>query len=224
VLKNLSQVRRFVLFLALVGVVSCANMDLDLDTGKEARRAGDYALAKHHLEPLAEFGVDEAKYEYGLVLLRKEDADYAQAMKYFETVRGKREGNALFEIGQMYEKGRGVRKSVDTALDYYAKATEKGYSRGAYQSASIFEKKRDYNQALALYKKALDGKFTKAAYGIGRLYERGRIGEKDLVTALSWYIHAEEIGVKGMTKNIERVKSRLGAEDISKAYEASRRL
>lgn len=202
-------------------------MDVDLDTGKQARRAGDYALATHHLEPLAEFGIDEAKYEYGIVLLRKDDADdedYAQALKYLESVRGKREGNALFEVGRVYEKGLGVSKDLDRALDYYARATEKGYSRGVYQSASVYEKKKDYNQALALYKKALDGKFAKAAYGIGRLYERGRLGEKDLVTALSWYIHAENFGVKGMTKNIERIKSRLGAEDISKAYDASRRL
>lgn len=225
--KAISTIRQVACVVSLLVLVSCTNMGLDLDTGKQARRAGDYKLAEHHLGPLAEFGLDEAKYEYGIVLLRKEDSkdeDYKMALGYLKSVKGKREGNALFEVGRIYEKGLGVEQNLDIALEYYAKAVEKGYSRGVYQSASVYEKKKDYRQALALYKKALDGKFAKAAYGIGRLYERGRLGEKDLVSALAWYVHAENMDVSGMDKNIVRVKSRLEAEEISEAYEVSRRL
>tara|TARA_B100001989_G_C24539465_1_gene466625 strand:+ start:1148 stop:1792 length:645 start_codon:yes stop_codon:yes gene_type:complete len=213
--------------LVVFGLMACTNMDVDLDTGKEARRAENYELAAKHLGPLAEFGVEEAKYEYALTLIRKEDStedDYKSAMEYLKSVRGKRTGNALFEIGSIYEKGLGVEKDYDLALDYYKLSYESGYIRGLYQSGSVFEKKKDYEQALALYKKALDGKFAKAAYRIGRLYERGRLGKKDPVLGLAWYIHAENLGVKGMPENIKKIKSRLDASQIAEAYEISRGL
>lgn len=54
---------------------------------------------------------------------------YKQAIKYFKELADKNDKEALFELGRIYEYGKGVKKSKATAENYYSKSATLGYSR-----------------------------------------------------------------------------------------------
>ena len=57
--------------------------------------------------------------------------DVAQAM--WRSIQGKGAGEAAFNLGILYEQGKGVDANIETAINYYRQAAENGSRAGAYQ-------------------------------------------------------------------------------------------
>lgn len=186
----------------------CANIHADLKTGKEARRAGDYTTAIYHLEPLAEFGVDEARYEYAVAVLRKDSVTAEELIKASDMllfVEGKRKPQARYELGRLFDRGNGR----DLAKQYFQESADLGYTRAYTSLADILADEGDGVAALSLYQKALDSGYHKAAVRIGKMFERGNGVSKDLVQALSWYMIAESYDVPKADQKVSKLSRRL---------------
>ena len=215
------------LMLPVILISGCSGMNSSLEIGKEARRSGDYELAAKHLTPLVEFGIDEAKYELALVTLRQKNRtseDYNKARLMLLEVSGKREPNALFEIARLYEKGRGVQKSVSKAKDYYKISGNMGYQRANYELARVFLKERKYSAAKELCQGAFSNDYHRAAMCIGGMYKKGQGYSQDSKKALAWYMIAQRHDVKGANEAVEKLSGKFGSRFISGAEMLSKEL
>lgn len=214
------------LFVVICGIAlaSCANSHADLQTAKAARQNGDYETARRHLEPMAAFGLPEAQVELARVLLADKKApeeDLERARQLLESAAEKQNEQAYFDLGRLYERGRGVKRDYKTAQGYYEKSYALGYDRGLFYAARMLEKQKKYKDAEALYIRSYHGKYYKAARAVAVLYEKGRGRERDPVGALAWYIAAQSHGVEGLEKKIARLERILGPGGVTKAKEIS---
>ena len=209
----------FVFFVLFV-LSGCTNMHADFKTGKEARRSGDYVTALHHLEPLADFGVEDAQYELALLLLRREDSsvsDYDRAHSLLLGIQGQRKPQALFEIGRIYQKGYGVPKNIARAKEYYQESGDLGYQRAYYELSRILIKEKDYINAEGLCKHAFLRHYDRAAMCMARLYEEGLGRPADRVEALAWYMVAQRRDVSRASEKVRGISAHLGSQAISRA-------
>ena len=214
-----------VVFLFLCTVIllpGCTNMHADLKTGQEARRAGDYDTAIRHLAPLADFGVNDAKYELGIALMRQDNpsqAAYEKARTVLLEVQGRRKPAALFEVGRIYYKGLGVEKDIQKTKDYYTASGDLGYQRAYYELARILMKEKDFINAEGLCKHAFLRHYDRAAMCIGRLYEKGWGRSVNRQQALAWYMVAQRRNVSRASEKVAELSTHLGPQAIAQAEE-----
>ena len=217
----------FIVLLALMFVAACANSGYDLNAGKEARRAGDMETARYHLEPLAEFGIDEAKYELAVLILRDKKSstkDYRMARTLLTEVEGRRKPNATYELGRIQYKGLGVKKNVTKAKNLYQNAGDMGYPRAYYDLAKILKRGKNYTEAYAYCEKAFYDDYTRAAMCLGEMHEKAQGTKRDFQKALAWYMIAERDDVKNASKKVKELTSRLDSSSVSAAKKMSVRL
>ena len=109
------------------------------------------------------------------------------------------DARAMFELGAAYEKGSGVPRNAQLALEYYKRAGAKGYGRADYNRAMLYEKgelvQQDLPQAINLYKVAAAKDYPRANLNLGRLYEKGVGVEQNLQLAEAYYHQAEKENV-----------------------------
>ena len=117
--------------------------------------------------------------------------EYTKAMEYYLKAADMGNGEAMCQIGLLYNLGKGVAKNIDTANQWYLKAGEAGDSDGYY---CLAENCRSLSQAIEYYRKAADMGNAKAMIEIGMSYEYGRGVTKNVDTANQWYLKAGEAG------------------------------
>lgn len=93
---------------------------------------------------------------------------------------------ALFELGQIYEKGQILSVDSIKAADYYRTAAGKGHARAAFLLAGIYEKQSEYSQAVRYYKAAAERGNADAQYYLGRMLSREGEEKADYSKALDW--------------------------------------
>ena len=69
-------------------------------------------------------GSAPASYELGLLALQPPEVDHAQAALYFHSAALAGHDQAQFELGRLYEQGKGVKKSLLLAKEFYKKAAD----------------------------------------------------------------------------------------------------
>ena len=100
----------------------------DLESGRAAFDAGDYATAKSDLAPLAEGGDAEAQYLTGLMFMHGagELQDFEQAAAWFRKAAEQDHGYAQYSLGVLYEAGLGVKHSQGEAMLLFRRAANQG--------------------------------------------------------------------------------------------------
>ena len=144
-------------------------------------------------------GNKESMYAMGLIHLNSDCLqDYKKAMYWFEKAAGEGVTNAKTCIGEMYENGLGVPKSVEKALEYYRDAADEDDVEAMCNIGIIYDEgndvKRDYWEAINWYKEAAKREDKKAYRLIGRLYYNGNGVEKDLKKACMWWVRSCDAG------------------------------
>ena len=137
-------------------------------------------------------------------------------VKYFNEKMAKaKEGDdmAMFNVGQLYERGRGTKTDVIEAINWYKRATDKGnnYARARlgvmhYEGVGMA---KDVNKALELIQEAAKAEVPNAEYYLGVMYENGDGVKASRDKAKHWY----ELAIK---HGSYRAKSRLQA--LEKGY------
>lgn len=64
-----------------------------------------------------------------LAILAREEGNYERALDIFGRLAGKGDAEAMFHLGRMHEKGRGVPRNERKALELYRRAADKGYAK-----------------------------------------------------------------------------------------------
>jgi len=122
---------------------------------------------------------------------------------------------AQYEVGEMYEKGKGAVKDVQKAFDWYLKAANQKDDKAAYKVGLFYYEgiavKRDYDKAFTWFSRSAEQDYVRAQYYLGELYENGHGAPKDSDTALKWYKRALAGGYNPAADSIERVTKSIAA-------------
>ncbi len=98
-------------------------------------------------------------------------------------------------LGQVYEKGLGVRQNLDQALRWYARATEGGDALAPFHVGALYERgvlvSQDYAEAAAWYRISAERGNDAAQASLAYLYEHGLGVPQDYAEALRWYEAAQ---------------------------------
>lgn len=147
----------------------------------------------------AEEGDSEAQFQLGCDCYWKEffskpkgnDADYAEAMKWYKKAGKQGHADAQERLGDMYYRGEGVAKNYAEAMKWYRKTAEQGNLRAQKKLAEIFFKgdgvPKNYTEALKWYQKAAEQGDDEAQYETAFMHLRGQGGRKNYGEAARWF-------------------------------------
>lgn len=103
------------------------------------------------------------------------------------------------QLGECYQDGRGVEKSIEKAFEWYKKAADQGLCEAQYNLACCF--KRHYKEFTFLWmKKAADQMHPKALEEVGECYEAGYGTKRNYSLAKNYFIKARKRGNTSVAK------------------------
>ena len=116
---------------------------------------------------------------------------------------------AQFNLGFMYDLGRGVQQNYTEAEKWYHKAAEQGDAAAQYNLGLMYDLgegvPQDYAEAEKWYHKAAEQGFAKAQCILGGMYDLGQGVQQDYVEAENWYRKAAEQGDAAAQYNLGRM-------------------
>lgn len=112
----------------------------------------------------------------------------------FENQLGKAEAgddHAMYEVGMMYELGRGTQRDPDLAATWLQRAVAKGNDNARARLGALYYEgkllKRDLGKARSLLQTAAEANVPSAQFHLGQMYEAGDGVDVDPEKALHWY-------------------------------------
>jgi len=116
---------------------------------------------------------------------------YGLGKEYIELAAQKGDPEALFLLGDMYQKGIGCEINAKKALEYYHTAAEKGYREAQALLGSIYIEgktiQQDIAKGLHYLELAANQNCDQASLALGLIYESGQYIAKDLAKAKQYY-------------------------------------
>lgn len=178
----------------------------------------DYTKAKANFE----LAIKHKEYKYALWRLGKMylhgvgvDQNYHKAKDLFLRADALDEGNSQFELAHIYEYGKGVKKDIDKALEYYKKAEKHGDADATYKINLLegriannrrniaFEKALDYtygytvkvnfDKAIEYYQIGAKNNHSASLYNIGFLIDQNSTTKKN-TEATQYFLQSAELG------------------------------
>ena len=143
------------------------------------------ALAEHgdpEFQPSSRFGRDSDDVIAGDVL-------YTNSVFREAADRGTAE--AQFQLGLLYDTGRGVRQNPAEAIRWYRAAADQGHAAAQNNLGLLYDYGRGISQdaaeAMRWYRSAADQGFAVAQYNLGFMYANGRGLTQNYVDAYLWF-------------------------------------
>ncbi|EFC41815.1 predicted protein [Naegleria gruberi] len=100
--------------------------------------------------------------------------DHLNALEY---LKGAQQGciKSQFNIGFLYQNGKGDKQDYSKAMEWYLKAAENGHSASQFQIGWLYKHgkgvKQDYSKAMEWYLKAAGNGHSASYHNIGCLYQ-----------------------------------------------------
>ena len=174
-------------FLCLLLATSACTITMERDA---ERRAYDRAY-------IAAANRDAAAALYNEGLAAYDRDDWAAALREWRSLAEQGFPPAQYNLGLMYENGRGLPQDDAVALKWIRKAAEQDYplaqvNLGARYYQGVRGASQDYVQASAWFRKAAELGYAPAQYALGGMYAGDRYGNsrgmpQDYVQAYKWY-------------------------------------
>ena len=156
----------------------------------------DYVLAKKWYSS-AQSNYSPAAVALGFIYDTVDD-DYEQALASYQHAATLHDSVGAFDLGLVYEKGKGRPVDFEKAKAFYQQAVDGGHSQAMVQLAGLYFNgligSRDEEQALSLYKKAADMGERDALYQLGLLSETGIATKLDFSEAIRYYQQSADKG------------------------------
>ena len=96
---------------------------------------------------------------------------------------------AMYAVGKLYERGRGVQRDLTKAAEWYQKAADAGQTSAQSRLGIMYFEGRgvpqDYDKALKLLQAAARDNVPSAQYQMANMYELGTGVPQDLEKAIS---------------------------------------
>ena len=119
------------------------------------------------------------------------DGDYKSAIKLYKEVSRLGDDEATFKLGTIYYNGKGVKRDINKAMEYFEKASQYGHIKAKYNSAIIYGLKQykfhSYNKAYKLFLDLAQNRYAKAQNKVGQYLLYGLGVEKDYKLAVKWF-------------------------------------
>lgn len=118
---------------------------------------------------------------------------------------------AMYDVGRLYERGRGVDINLAEATKWYKKASSAGqHNAQARLGIMYFEGrgvKQNYKKALQLLNAAAKNKVPSAQFQLANMYELGTGVPQNLKKAIYWYSESDKYGYYLAKDRITRLKN-----------------
>lgn len=137
-----------------------------------------------------------------------------------------KQGNkdAEYNIGVMYEKGRGVDRNPRKAVEWLSKAARQGHATAMAELGILYFEGEaiaaDEAKAFALLSSAANQNIPSAQFYLGRIYELGKGTRRNLTIALKWYRRAAKNGYYPARAKIGEVQALLQVQELDHAADA----
>jgi len=99
---------------------------------------------------------------------------------------------AQYDIGDMYEWGKGVEQDSEKAIKWYTVAAEQGHIESQNALANLYNEQKDYSEAVKWWKKSADQGNAMGQANLGNMYMLGIGTEKNSTLALSLFRKAAD--------------------------------
>jgi len=147
--------------------------------------------------------------------------NYEDALKSWQTLAASGDTDALFNLGQMYRLGQGIRFDFPRAEESYLKAAEAGHTAAQRELGNLyfFSIGTEEAQAKAIpwWSQAAMNGDPKAQYILGILNFNGDVVPKDRVKGYAWTLLAMDGGVPEALQSNTAMRGQLSADDQARA-------
>lgn len=120
--------------------------------------------------------------------------EFSEAVEQRRAAAEKGDPEAQYQLGQMYESGIEVIKSLPAAIGLYERAAQQGHLASMEKLGSLYYKGigvgRDYKKAFGWFKQAAEGGNKESQYYLGRMYSLGHGVAVNAQEAQQWYTKA----------------------------------
>ena len=129
-----------------------------------------------------------ADYQTGLEAYNR--GDYATALKEWRPLAEQGDGVAQFNLGTMYNEGRGVAQDYIEAVKWYRLAAEQGDASAQYNLGALYYQGQgvptDYTEAVKWFRLAAEQDHANAQLNLGAMYGNGKGVRRDNVQSHMW--------------------------------------
>ena len=145
--------------------------------------------------------------------------NFGSALEILQKLAGEGEPRAQYNLGAMYDIGKGVHEDNETAVKWYLSAAKQGNSSAAFNLGNMYREgqgvAKNYQEAVRWYQESANSGDASAQYNLGVMLENGYGHSKDLAGAVSLYQQAAK---KGLVHAQHRLgKLSLAGEGIDKS-------
>ena len=121
---------------------------------------------------------------------------------------------AMYDVGNLYMRGRGVNRNMAKAAEWFQKAASTGHASAQAKLGILYFEgrgvKQNYPKAIKLLNAAAKQNIPSAYYQLANMFELGSGVPQDLHQSIYWYKKAEKSGYYLAKAKIERLSKRLG--------------
>ncbi len=158
-----------------------------------------------------QFGRVNTKFDEVKALVEKNTAvirQLSESINVKNEIEAAKQGSAIaqFNLGEMYNYGRGVPEDAVEAVKWYRKAAEQGNAEAQYNLGVMYRKgegvPEDAVEAVKWYRKAAEQGLANAQYNLGVAYHKGEGVPQDYAEAVQWYRKAAEQGLANAQYNL----------------------
>lgn len=142
-------------------------------------------------------------------------ADWAMVNQFDKQIKLANEGNvkAMYDVGKLYERGRGVNQNITAAAQWFQKAASTKYAAAQARLGVLYFEgrgvKQNYKKALQLLHAAADKNIPSALFQLALMYELGVGVSQNLLISISWYQKADKFGYYLAKARVKRLKNLL---------------
>ena len=153
--------------------------------------------------------------------------DFATALREWKPLAEQGVPGAQYNLGLMYEDGKGVPQDYKTAVKWYELAAEQGDSFAQYNLGLMYRKgqgvSQDYKIAVKWYELAAEQGDSFAQNNLGWMYADGKGVPQDNVYAYMWFSVAASIEENdNASGNRDEVAKRMTSAQITAAQKLAR--
>ncbi len=148
-------------------------------------------------------------------------ADAEAALIKFWPLAAKGDAQSQFELGFMYERGRGVPQDYKESASWFRKSAEQGNASAQFYLGQMYDigkgVPQDYQEAAMWYRKSAEQGGTLAQLHLGFLYDFGQGVPADKVQAYKWYSLAAVSGNEIAPQRRKVAEARMAQQEIRKS-------
>ncbi|PZU70448.1 SPOR domain-containing protein [Sphingobium sp.] len=141
-----------------------------------------------------------------------QQGDYAKAIAEWRPLANAGDPDAQFNLGQAYKLGRGVPADLNSAVDWYRKATAQGHARAEDNLGLLMFQQGDRAGAMPYLQHAAARGETRAQYIVGTALFNGDMVGKDWVRAYAMMTRASASGLPQATTSLQQMDKYIPAD------------